>query len=82
MRFWKKGVLYSLSLSALLSTLIILIQPVRVMASECTAKCSGDDISVSGTYCSCTDYVGCKYYNSSTQREETKNCGSGDGEAQ
>jgi hypothetical protein len=82
MRFWKKGVLYSLSLSALLATLIILIQPVRVLASTCTAKCTGGDISVSGSWCSCTDYVGCTYYNSSTQREETQNCGSGGGEAQ
>lgn len=76
MRFWKSGTLYLLSLTAILITFLVLIQPVRVLAASCSAKCAKKDITVEGTYCSCTDYQGCMYYDPHQQQEVTKSCDS------
>lgn len=53
--------LCSLSLCLLFVSSYLLVKPISVLASDCSANCSSGTISVSGTNCTCTDYMGCSY---------------------
>lgn len=68
--------LYAVGLALVLASGMLLSNPPTVLASVCTAKCTyGDNITVSGTKCSCEDNVGCTFTNSQgsfTQKCATK----------
>jgi hypothetical protein len=68
--------LYAVGIALVLASGILLSNPPTVFASVCTAKCTyGDNITVSGTKCSCEDNVGCTFTNSQgtfTQKCATK----------
>jgi hypothetical protein len=53
--------LYSLCICLLLVSGYLLANPVSVLASDCSATCNNGSVSVSGTFCTCTDYMGCAY---------------------
>ena len=57
--------LYAVGIALVLTTGILLSNPPICLAATCTAKCTyGDNITVSGTKCSCEDNVGCTFTNS------------------
>lgn len=68
--------LYAVGIALVLASGIMLANPPTVFAAACTARCThGDNISVSGTQCSCQDNVGCTFTNSQgtfTQKCATK----------
>ena len=68
--------LYAVGVALVLASGILLSNPPTVLAASCSARCTfGDNISVSGTSCSCEDNVGCTFTNSQgtfTQKCATK----------
>ena len=68
--------LYAVAIALVLASGILLSIPPTVLAAVCTAKCNyGDNITVSGTSCSCEDNKGCTFTNSQgtfTQKCATK----------
>lgn len=68
--------LYAVATALVLASAILVSNPPIVLAAVCTAKCTyGDNITVSGTQCSCQDNVGCTFTNSQgsfTQKCATK----------
>lgn len=43
------------------ATLIVLIKPLTVYAATCIAQCETGSVTCTGSECSATDGVGCKY---------------------
>jgi hypothetical protein len=65
---------YSACLGLVLSTVFVLATPVAHAAS-CNAPCyNGSTVSVSGSYCACTDYMACWYQQTPNGQMYTKYC--------
>jgi len=59
-----------MSVTLFVASLVVLITPVTAYAATCTAQCRTGSVSCTGTECSATDLVGCKWISGGQEYEK------------